>query len=194
MMCSAGGWISRVYLSSSAYGGKAYEGFNYIHSLVTLGSPHADAPGPAFDGIHWINRPQHETDRTTKVRSLGVAGNGFKGDEWGDLTLGAYGFCCPNGTDGSQYEGDGVTPVFSALGMPGADSMVIDGVTHFCWSDVFGGNLVAPELTEDHRNGRQWYGSDAVIDEWAGFITDACGGDQASATNEIESSIESHNP
>jgi len=32
---SAGGWISRVYLSSSDYGGKSYDGSEYIHSLVT---------------------------------------------------------------------------------------------------------------------------------------------------------------
>ncbi|CAB9516407.1 Triacylglycerol Lipase (Partial), partial [Seminavis robusta] len=30
---SAGGWISRAYLSSRSYGGKAYQGSKYIHSL-----------------------------------------------------------------------------------------------------------------------------------------------------------------
>ena len=142
---------------------------------MTLGTPHCNAPGPAFDGIEWINRPEHEADRLSgSPRSLGVAGTGFRGsDDWGDLTLGSYGFCCPEGGDGSRYEGDGVTPVFSALGMPGSESRVIDSVTHFCWSDVFGGDLVAPELTEDHRNGRDWYGSPRVVDEWAGFILDA---------------------
>ena len=104
---------------------------------------------------------------------MSVAGNGFKGGDWGSLTQGAYSFCCPDGTDGRQYEGDGVTPVFSALLMPGSDSLVLDDVTHFCWSDVFGGNIVAPELTEDHKNGRSWYGSDAAIDQWAEFIKDA---------------------
>merc|ERR1712157_267121 len=28
---SAGGWISRVYLSNHNYGGKAYQGQNYVH-------------------------------------------------------------------------------------------------------------------------------------------------------------------
>ena len=28
--------------------------------------------------------------------------------------------------------------------MPHADTMTIDDVAHFCWSDVFGGDIVAP--------------------------------------------------
>lgn len=172
-MLSAGGWISRVYLSSSAYGGKAYCGSRYIHSLVTLGTPHANAPGPAFDGIRWINRAENESCRTSKVRSLGVAGSGFAGGDWGGLTQGAYSFCCPDGTDGTSYEGDGVTPVFSALGMPESESLVLDKTHHFCWSDVFGGDLVSPELTQDHKQGEPWYGSDDRVEQWANFIHEA---------------------
>ena len=41
-----------------------------------------------------------------------------------------------------------VTPIQSALAMkeymPHADTMAIDDVAHFCWSDVFGGDIVAP--------------------------------------------------
>mmetsp|Transcript_13929 Transcript_13929/g.32432 ORF Transcript_13929/g.32432 Transcript_13929/m.32432 type:complete len:137 (+) Transcript_13929:303-713(+) len=87
------------------------------------------------------------------------------------MTAAGYEFCCPEG--GGEGDGDGVTPVFSALGMPGSESRIIDSVTHFCWSDVFGGDLVAPELTEDHRKGRDWYGSPRVVDEWASFILEA---------------------
>lgn len=174
---SAGGWISRVYLSSSDYGGKVYEGSKYIHSLVTLGTPHSNAPGPAFEGIEWINRPENEHDRTKHVRTLAVAGNGFKGGDWGSLTQGAYSFCCPEGTDGTSYEGDGVTPLFSALDLPGSESLVLEGATHhFCWSDVFGGDFVAPELTEDHKRGQSWYGSEGVIEQWAKFIKDGSSG------------------
>jgi len=181
---SAGGWISRVYLSSSLYGGKSYDGYQYIHSLVTLGTPHANAPGPAFDGISWINKFENERERRRKprnkqgsggggVRSLSVGGTGFMGGEWGSLTKGAYSFCCPDQSDGTSYDGDGVTPLFSALLMPNSDSLIIENVTHFCWSDenVWGGNIVAPELTKDHKdNNRQWYGSSDVVDQWASFI------------------------
>jgi len=164
---SAGGWISRVYLSTRSYGGKIYNGHDYIHSLVTLGTPHVTAPGPAFEGIKWVNQDQNNK---LPVRSLAVGGTGFMGgNNWGALTQGAYQFCCPNGSDGSTYDGDGVTPIFSSLSLPGADQMTVKGVTHFCW-DVFGGDLVAPELTKDYKNGRNWYGSDDILDQWAPWL------------------------
>lgn len=37
---SAGGWISRLYLSTAAYDGRAYNGARFVSTLVTLGSPH----------------------------------------------------------------------------------------------------------------------------------------------------------
>lgn len=166
MRPSAGGWISRIYLSSREYGGRAYRGSDYIHSLVTLGTPHASAVGPAFEGVSWINQ------ETVPVRSLSVAGTGFSGGEWGDLTRNSYSFCSPDGADGSLYDGDGVTPTFSALAMPGSEQMLLEDVSHFCWSDVFGGNIVSPELFEDHKEGRPWYGSDRVVSEWSSFIVD----------------------
>jgi hypothetical protein len=60
------------------------------------------------------------------------------------------------GSDGSQYDGDGVTPIQSALAMkqyvPHADTLVLEDVGHFCWSDVFGGDVVAPgELNKSNR-------------------------------------------
>jgi triacylglycerol esterase/lipase EstA (alpha/beta hydrolase family) len=162
---SAGGWISRVYLSSRSYGGKAYRGADYLHSLVTLGTPHANAPGPAFDGLAWVN------EEPVNVRALSVAGRGFRGGEWGSLTQGSYSFCCPNGSDGTCYDGDGVTPVFSSLAMEGSEPMVLEGVGHFPWSDVFGGKLVAPELYKAHKEQtRPWYGSDGVIDQWVEWV------------------------
>lgn len=151
---SAGGWISRAYLSNQKYGGKAYKGQDYIHSLVTLGTPHATAPGPAFEGVKWCN--EEPNYKINDVKSLAVGGTGFMGgDTWGSLTAGAYQFCCPNGSDGSTYDGDGVTPLFSSLALPDAtETIAIPDVTHFCWGDVFGGDFVAPELTKDYKNGR----------------------------------------
>jgi triacylglycerol esterase/lipase EstA (alpha/beta hydrolase family) len=71
---SAGGWICRAYLSQRSYGGKAYCGNELVHSLITLGSPHGNAPGPAFKGVEWVNR-----ERLDDVRVLGVGGTGYKG-------------------------------------------------------------------------------------------------------------------
>lgn len=143
---SAGGWICRAYLSKRNYGGKSYDGQQLVHSLITLGSPHSNAPGPAFKGVEWVNR--EIMDSSSGVRALAVGGTGYKGDSSGDLTRGAYSFCCPVGSDGTQYDGDGVTPIQSALAMkeyiPHADALVLEDVGHFCWSDVFGGDIVAP--------------------------------------------------
>eukprot|EP00804_Cyclotella_cryptica_P028128 CCRYP_011010-RA/>CCRYP_011010-RA protein AED:0.06 eAED:0.06 QI:157/1/1/1/0.6/0.5/6/2968/439 len=166
---SAGGWICRAYLSQRSYGGKSYRGSELVHSLITLGSPHGNAPGPAFKGVEWVNR-----ERLDGVRVLGVGGTGYKGDSSGTLTKNSYAFCCPFRTDGSGYDGDGVTPIQSALAIkeyvPDAETLMLDDVGHFCWSDVFGGETVAPELTKSHREGRPWYGDDPVLDRWASWL------------------------
>mmetsp|Transcript_16010 Transcript_16010/g.34684 ORF Transcript_16010/g.34684 Transcript_16010/m.34684 type:complete len:389 (-) Transcript_16010:118-1284(-) len=166
---SAGGWICRAYLSQRNYGGKAYQGQEVVHSLITLGSPHSNAPGAAFKGVEWVNREPLEG-----VRALAVGGTGYKGDSSGQLTQNAYSFCCPDGSDGKSYDGDGVTPIQSALAMkdhsPNTDTLVLDDVGHFCWSDVFGGETVAPELSAFHREGRPWYGDEEVIEKWAGWL------------------------
>lgn len=168
---SAGGWICRAYLSERNYGGKSYGGNQLVHSLITLGSPHGNAPGPAFKGVEWVN--DEIMDSSSGVRALAVGGTGYKGDSSGSLTQGAYSFCMP-GSDGSEYDGDGVTPIESALAMkeyvPHADTMVLDDVGHFCWSDVFGGEAVAPDLTKYHREGRPWYGDAAIIEKWAEWL------------------------
>jgi pimeloyl-ACP methyl ester carboxylesterase len=163
---SAGGWISRIYLSRRNYAGKSYGGVELVHSLVTLGTPHRDAPGPAFEGIRWCNKVEEELD----VRKLSVSGSGFLGADWGALTEGSYAFCSEYGMDVSQVDGDGVTPIESAFAWKGAEQLVVEGVTHFCWSKVAGSSLVAPELTKDEANGRPWYGSDNILDQWVPFL------------------------
>ena len=162
---SAGGWISRVYLSQRSYGGKAYGGSELVHSLVTLGAPLADSAGPAFRGVAWANlEPPLPT-----VRSLAVGATGTPGDRSGKLTRNAYSFCIDGG-DGSVLDGDGVTPTFSATSLPGAETLVLDGVTHFPWSDVAGGAIVAPVLAREHAEGKPWYGSESALEQWAGWI------------------------
>jgi hypothetical protein len=164
---SAGGWIARAYLSDRNYGGKVYDGKKYIHSLVTLGTPQMDAPGPAFEGIKWVNQELPMPG----VKRLAVGGTGFAGDAWGTFTQGAYTFCSNDGSDGSSFTGDGVTPIQSSLAYEGAETLELPCVHHFCWSDVFGGNWVSPELTLDFKEGKNpWYGSEGTIDKWAEFL------------------------
>ena len=71
-----------------------------------------------------------------------------------------------------DLDGDGVTPVESALawGGEGVEKLVVDGVAHFPWGDVFGGSIVAPELTEQYNAGMPWYGSEAVVEKWVGWL------------------------
>jgi hypothetical protein len=178
---SAGGWISRIYLSSREYGGRAYKGTDHVHSLITLGTPHATACHPAFNGIEWCNREEvtPADDGSVKhekvlVPTLVVGGGGYKGDEWGPLTQNAYSFCCPRSSNGTSYEGDGLTPRFSSLGLPGAERLELDDVAHFCWSDVFGGSIVAPELSAAYQQGRPWYGSDSIVPKWANWLIRQC--------------------
>ena len=143
-----------------------------MHSLVTLGSPHGNAPGAAFEGVEWVNRE----GAPSNVQTLAVARKGFLGNSSGQLTANAYSFCCPNGTDGSSYDGDGLTPTFSALAVEGAEKMILEGtVTHFPWSDVWGGDVFAPDLAKRHREeGIPWYGSEDAMDQWVGWLEETC--------------------
>mmetsp|Transcript_42947 Transcript_42947/g.90206 ORF Transcript_42947/g.90206 Transcript_42947/m.90206 type:complete len:423 (+) Transcript_42947:74-1342(+) len=173
---SAGGWICRAYLSDRNYGGKAYNGRELVHSLVTLGSPHGNAPGAAFKGVEWVNRRvlENADGSAHPIRALAVGGTGYRGDSSGQLTQNAYAFCCAEGSDGRSYDGDGVTPIQSALAMTeyvrNGDSLVLDDVGHFCWSDVFGGEAVAPDLTKYHKEGRPWYGDEHIIEKWVSWL------------------------
>lgn len=57
---SAGGWISRAYLSNCSSGGKIYGGSKCVHSLVTLGTPHGNAPGPLLAALHGVIKGPHQ--------------------------------------------------------------------------------------------------------------------------------------
>ena len=64
---------------------------------------------------------------------LAVAGSGTPGDR-SQLTEGSYAFCV-GGSNGCDLDGDGVTPVESALawGGDGVEKLVLERVTHFPW-------------------------------------------------------------
>ena len=167
---SAGGYIGRIYCSSRAYGGKAYAGLPLVHSLVTLGTPHAVGSGVPFVQIKWANAEPFPAG----LRCLTVAGSGTPGSGSGALTEGAYSFCTPDGTGSGLLDGDGITPTFSALELPGADSMVLPGVTHYPFSCAPFADLVAPELTASYRGGKPWYGTagEAALDRWLPWLLD----------------------
>jgi len=159
---SAGGWISRLYLSERAYGGKAYRGSELVHSLVTLGSPHGEAEGVAFANVAWAARDP----LPPSTRCLAVAASGNKGDSSGDFTARAYEFCVPPGCAVEELDGDGVTPVESALAVPGAEQLVLEEVTHAPGYPSF----VAPELAREYNAGKDWYGSERQLAKWVPWL------------------------
>ena len=158
---SAGGWISRVYLSDRSYGGKAYHGSRFVHSLVTLGTPHRESTGAAFAGIRWVDQED------ALVPSLAVGSTGFDVHDWGSFTVGAYRFC---GFEDGNISGDGVTPLESAFDYRGAKQLAFERVHHISWADTFGGKFVSKELTKDHAGGTPWYGSPEIVRQWGQFL------------------------
>jgi hypothetical protein len=162
---SAGGFISRCYLSERPFGGKAYNGTKLVHSLVTLGTPHQSVPGFAFKAVEWANR------EPLPVRGLAVGATGSPGDTSGALTKNSYAFC--TAMDGSKFDGDGLTTTESSVAMEGdcVEKLVLDGVTHYPWSDAgVWGQLFAPDLARDHKSGKPWYGDEEIVDKWYKFL------------------------
>ena len=87
-----------------------------------------------------------------------------------EALAGAYAFCDPSGGGGDDLDGDGVTTTASAVGLPGADTKLLAGVTHYPWSAAPFADLIAPQLTAAFRAGKPWYGSEAVLDEWVPWL------------------------
>ena len=158
---SAAGWISRIYLSEERYGGHSHRGLaRGVRRLVTLGSPHAASDGVAFANVAWARR------EPAPVEALAVAGAGFRGDEAGSFTRDSYEFCGLSKDEASVADGDGVTPLSSALDFAGAERLTLAGTT------IHAANLpsfLSPELAESDA---AWYGDEARIDEWARFLVD----------------------
>jgi hypothetical protein len=164
---SAGGFISRVYLSNRSYGGKVYNGQELVHSLVTLGTPQKDTPGAAFENVKWINQEK------LPVRGLAICGCGFPGNSTGWFTKGSYDFCVGAESCGSKLDGDGVTTVESAMALDGdnVEKRVFENVLHYPWADAgFLASLVAPELTKLSKQGTPWYGDEEIVDKWVDFL------------------------
>ncbi|KAL3897761.1 MAG: hypothetical protein SGPRY_012981, partial [Prymnesium sp.] len=71
----AGGYIARIYCSDRPYAGKAYCGSSLVHSLLTLGTPHAVGRGVPFVHVEWANRQPDLPD----VAKLAVGATGELG-------------------------------------------------------------------------------------------------------------------
>lgn len=164
---SAGGWISRIYLADKAYGGRPYCGGKKVHSLVTLGSPHAAAPGVAFKNVEWLSKEGSHAAPSNYVRCLAVGSTGLKAKDATDFTRGAYRFC---GQEDPSTDGDGVTPLESALAFDHAERLALDGATHAPNYPSVGPTA---ELARRRNEGQPWYGSSPLLDQWLSWLKSA---------------------
>ncbi|CAM9217953.1 unnamed protein product [Pylaiella littoralis] len=160
---SAGGWISRIYLSEARYDGRTYNASCLVNGLVTLGTPHVrledDFGRPRelpfsrnfkFVEEFCVGEVGGDWEKRTPTACIGGAalqGQSIFRGLYKDLVYQSYELCCGDGSG----MGDGITPLTSAFGMAGAQRYVeLEGVLH------------AAGL------GGPWYGSESVIDSWLG--------------------------
>jgi pimeloyl-ACP methyl ester carboxylesterase len=143
---SAGGILARVYVGGDPpYGGRRYSGHRRVSHLITLGTPHNVPNEGTLAPIAEVNE-LFPGALHPGIRYLCVAGDAVDGASSGRVRRRYERF----GGDG-RVGGDGKVPVQSAL-LPGAESLVLDGVYH---GRFFGGA------------GGRWYGSDReTVERW----------------------------
>ncbi|CAJ1342030.1 unnamed protein product [Effrenium voratum] len=160
---SAAGWICRLYLSSVPYG-RTYAGADRVHSLVCLGSPHHVGDSLVFKALKYLEATAAEA-LPGNVRCLCVGAKGTISGKGSDMTRGAYELCGADPAD-DTVDGDGMTPLFSALAFEPADKMILDGVTH---APVYPALGPSAELAQD-RQSKPWYGSPAILEKWLPWL------------------------
>ncbi|CAK9062868.1 unnamed protein product [Durusdinium trenchii] len=157
---SAAGWISRVYLSGVNYGGRSFKGSKKVHSLVCLGSPHFVAENLVFKSLQYLEREEGSA-LPARVRCLCVGAKGAVLSKASDMTRGAYELCGAMPGD-DDVDGDGMTPLFSAIALDSADKMVLENVSHAPVYPAFGPSA---KLAEE-RLTKPWYGSPEILKKW----------------------------
>ena len=143
---SAGGILARAYLGGpSPYGGRRYSGHRRVSHLITLGTPHNVPNKGILASIAEVNE-LFPGALHPDIRYLCVAGDVVDGAS-SDRIRRHYERFVGDGRVG----GDGKVPLPSAL-LPGAESLVLDGVYH--------GRLIGGA-------GGGWYGSNReTVERW----------------------------
>lgn len=152
---SAGGWICRILLGRKVpYYGRIYSASRSVKALVTLGTPHLCTDKLTKRNMEFVNENYPGTAEAEQgVQYLCIAGKFVQGEAqlaglWKDFAWQSYELCCGKG----DVWGDGVIPLECALGLEGAQHIILQGVEHF------------PSVGEKEL--RSWYGSPAVVDMW----------------------------
>jgi pimeloyl-ACP methyl ester carboxylesterase len=146
---SAGGVLSRLYLSPRPFYGEAFRGYRRVSHLITLGSPHHNRGGLTRGGYmaQWIEQHYPGAAFAPLVTYTAVAGKSQRGDQHGTpRERMAYRTYHSISGQGDEW-GDGLLPTSAAL-LRGARHITLDGVAHF---SIFGD---------------EWYGSEMVVPLW----------------------------
>jgi hypothetical protein len=143
---SAGGILARVYIGGDPpYGGRRYSGHRRVSHLITLGTPHNVPPKGRLAPIAEVNA-LFPGALHGHISYLSVAGAAVSGASSGRARRRYERF-----VEDGRVDGDGLVPVPSAL-LPGAESLVLDGLRHGRLYAGFGG---------------RWYGSDrTAVEQW----------------------------
>jgi len=142
---SAGGVVSRLYLSPEPFRGESFGGLDRVSRLVSLGSPHAGIAASPMR--RFVSERYPGAFFAPRVAYLSVAGRAVHGDRAGSAAerIAARAYARLVGDAGAW--GDGLVPVSCAL-LEGAGHAVLDGVAH------------APPWRGP------WYGTPRVVREW----------------------------
>jgi pimeloyl-ACP methyl ester carboxylesterase len=143
---SAGGILARAYVGGNPpYGGRRYSGHRRVSHLITLGTPHNVPNKGNLAPIAEVNE-LFPGALHPDIRYLCVVGDAIDGASSSRIRRRYERF-----VDNGWIGGDGKVPVPSTL-LPGAESLVLDGVYH---GRLFGGA------------GGRWYGSDReTVERW----------------------------
>jgi hypothetical protein len=142
---SSGGILGRLFLSPEPLKGHAYNGLNFVDTLITLGSPHYNHKGAALR--KWVEEKYPGAYFEANVRYISVVGKAIQGKKLGSfkerLTYWSYKTLCGRG----DVWGDGFVPLPSAL-LKGSQKVIVDGIRHYS------------------RSKHLWYGSEEAVLSW----------------------------
>lgn len=152
---SAGGWISRIYLGEAPYDvhpSDRHRTFprparSHVSTLLTLGTPHTSQERWTRKNLEFVNQT-YPGAFYSDISYVCVAGKAIHGSKADWFTFNSYKLTCG---EGLQW-GDGVVPL-SAAHLEGATNLVLDDVFH------------------SPRPQGNWYGSEAVVEQWSQWLS-----------------------
>jgi pimeloyl-ACP methyl ester carboxylesterase len=146
---SLGGVLGYLYLLSPRIGESRLHGSDFIHRLITLGSPHFNQCRWLHGGLvstyikKWAQRHPFPPD----IHLTCIAGKKVKGHPRGTRAQKKAFKMYKRLTGEGETWGDGIIPLSAAL-LPQAAHIILDGVGHFS------------------RSGDPWYGSEETVAQW----------------------------